>query len=193
MRGDNMANERIDKGELLARRKWLDNMKSLGADIWQAENNILDHVAHDDFIYMAQRSCLMSSAITVDHLPMLPSGADAKARKRMNNLFHGFFTGVKGRSTEDLFKDCADIRAKLNRLSELNEAELILVSNDLDSELMVRRYAEAIIEGDVKQLNEILNQAMGKPIERVMVASKKVDPLADLTPAELRKLIGDGK
>jgi len=51
----------------------------------------------------------------------------------------------------------------------LADMEAVVYSDD--TPVIVRRYAESLIRGNVKEMAIILDQALGKPVERHLVAA----------------------
>lgn len=170
----------------------IDAMKKAGADTKGINDIIQDSDDYEDFLFAARRMCLQNKGVKTDHLPLFSSYAESIHKERMKDMFDTHFGG-EPLSTVDMFAGCNDIREKLHRLSELNDAELAAVEADPEVPTMLKRYAHGILFDEVKVLNEILNQAMGKPVERVMVAQRTANPLDGLSTEELRRLLTSGE
>lgn len=110
-------------------------------------------------------------------------------RRVVANLFNAKF-GCSAYDIKAAFEDCPDVREKLSKLTELNGSVLMMVAASDDVPYIVSRYAQAIIEGDVKDLNSILDQGLGKPIERKVTITGTTSMLDSLTIDELKALAG---
>jgi hypothetical protein len=78
-------------------------------------------------------------------------------------------------------------RYKLEQMEKLSEAELKAIYDDPESPLFERRLAEAIIKGDWKVIESIINQVYGQPKQQtdITTGGDKLNPL-------LVKFISDG-
>jgi hypothetical protein len=79
-------------------------------------------------------------------------------------------------------------RYKLERMEKLSEDELQAIYDDREAPLFERRLAQAIIGGDWKTIESIINQVYGQPKNQTDITTngKDISPL-------LVKFIGDDK
>lgn len=83
----------------------------------------------------------------------------------------------------------SDVRGMLGRVMGLTRSDMQAVMYDDDAPVIVRRFAECILQGDVREMSLILDQALGKPVERRIEVSRQVSPLELLNEEELRALL----
>jgi hypothetical protein len=181
---------RFDEKETKRRDQFIDECEIV-ADVSGCGTLRDNQVEFENFKYSIRRQCLANAGVDTSHLPQMDSYAGKRDFERMEDMFNGHFI-LDDDDAETIFSGCSDIREKLHRLSELTDSQLAAVCADKKAPTMVKRYATAILFDDTKALNEILNQAMGKPVERIMQVTKKLSPLDNLTEDELRRLISDG-
>lgn len=144
------------------------------------------------FEYVTYLRILNAAGIKVSQLPEEPSNATEMDRDRMRNIYETWEKG-EALSPSSLFSDCRDVREKIARLTELSEADLVFVADDLSIEFTVRKYAQALLTSDIKEIHEILNQALGKPLERKLTENRNVNAFADLSTEEIRAYLGEGE
>lgn len=178
---------RLPKEELEARQKEIKRMEKMGAFVLDAQHGISDNLSYTCFLYMAHRSALEHSGYEVQGFPVQPSSASVNDMMRIEKIWEAAFDNRVDK--EKIFRDCYDVREKIAKLANLTEGELFAIANDMEIEFAVRRYANGMLEGTIDDMHKILDQALGKPIERVMNISKTVSPLEQLTESEIRKLL----
>lgn len=183
-----MKNMRSDADEIDVRGKFLDMLADMGADVSSLRKKLMDYSDFDDFKYVAYRTVLREKGVTVEHLPAIPSDAFIADRSAMNELFKMHFTDEKF-DTSSLFADCYDVREKIAKLTSMTESQLIAVYDDPNIEYVVRKYALAIRTNGIKETNGILDQALGKPVERHMTYTKQVSAIEGMTEDQIRKLL----
>ena len=82
-----------------------------------------------------------------------------------------------------------DIRSLLGKVMTFTRPEMEAVVYDDDMPVIVRRFAECVLQGDVREMSLILDQALGKPVERRMEVSKRVSSLEFMSEEEVRALL----
>lgn len=140
----------------------------------------------DLFRYRVQMETLRINGIDVEYFPM-PAQSNMRHRQKLESLFNNII--VEKIDKDVLFDGCESARDKISTLMNMSEAELIAISNDMSIEFIVRRYAGAIISGSTKELNEIMNQAMGKPLERRVTENRTISAIERLTDSDLKRLV----
>lgn len=180
---------RLEQDDFAARTTHLDELDALGCDTARARKNIENHLDYDLFVYMSYYESLVSKGVDVLMFPASASDTDPRDRRRMDALFNTVFRADKDMSIETVFAGCNGTRDKIARLSALTETELMMILNNLDVEHVIRKYAEAILYGDVKDLTEVMNQSFGKPMERHVNYTQHVSPLEGLTTEQLKAMI----
>jgi len=83
----------------------------------------------------------------------------------------------------------SDIRSMTAEVMTMTRAEMQAVVYDEDAPVIVRRFADSLLRGNVKDMVSILNQTLGTPVERHMVATHNASPFEQLTVDELRGLL----
>jgi hypothetical protein len=151
---------------------------------------ILDQKNYEDFKYSVSCRVLEYNGIDVSSYPVQPSNANAVQRRTIAKLMNTMCG--ESRSVERIFEGCSDVREMIGKLMYLNEVDLMVVCSSSDVPKSVQRHAEIILNGDIKNVHEALNQALGKPVERMMVATQKVSPLEEMSASEIRALLSSG-
>lgn len=72
-------------------------------------------------------------------------------------------------------------RYKLEQMMKLSEVELDAVKDNLDSPMFERKLAEAILNGEWKEIESMMNQVYGQPKQKIEAEVAEVKPLVDLT------------
>lgn len=72
-------------------------------------------------------------------------------------------------------------RYKLEQMMKLSEVELDAVKDDPDSPMFERKLAEAILNGEWKEIESMMNQVYGQPKQKIEAEVAEVKPLVDLT------------
>ncbi len=72
-------------------------------------------------------------------------------------------------------------RYKLEQMMKLSEIELDAVKDDPDSPMFERKLAEAILDGEWKEIESMMNQVYGQPKQKIEAEVAEVKPLVDLT------------
>lgn len=81
-------------------------------------------------------------------------------------------------------------RYKLEQMMKLSEVELDTVKDNPDSPMFERKLAKAILDGEWKEIESMMNQVYGQPKQKIEAEVAEVKPLVDLTK---RKKNGDSK
>jgi len=83
-------------------------------------------------------------------------------------------------------------RFKLEQMMKLSANDLQTVIDDEDAPLFEHKLAQAIQDGNWREIDSMINQVYGKPKESVDVTTQgeSINPYAALTTEELRKLAG---
>ena len=81
-------------------------------------------------------------------------------------------------------------RYKLEQMMKLSEAELDAVKDNPDSPMFERKLAKAILDGEWKEIESMINQVYGQPKATISAEVSEVKPLVDLTK---RKKNGNSK
>lgn len=184
-----MKNTHIDADDMERRMQFVDDLKELGADTSGIYAFLSDN-SFEDFKYQAYREALRAKGVTTEHLAVEVGRAQAHDRASMEHLFQAHFEEDK-LDTAALFVGCTDVREKIARLANLTESQIIMVYDDPNLEYVVRKYAASIMSAASKEMNAILDQALGKPIERIVTVNHEAPQLSALSTAELRALIGE--
>lgn len=72
-------------------------------------------------------------------------------------------------------------RYKLEQMMKLSEVELDVVKDNPDSPMFERKLARAILEGEWKEIEAMINQVYGQPKATISAEVAEVKPLVDLT------------
>lgn len=72
-------------------------------------------------------------------------------------------------------------RYKLEQMMKLSEVELDAVKDNPDSPMFERKLAEAILNGEWKEIESMMNQVYGQPKQKIEAEVAEVKPLVDLT------------
>ena len=179
---------KLSKADIDERMAYIEYLDGIGASC--ILSSIEDYETFELFRYAAQRAALESRGIDVDRFPIAAKTKKSDVRS-MTNLFESYFTEERV-SPETLFAECNDVRDKIARLTGLTEGQLLIVCDDMSVEFTVRRYAEAILSGTIDDLHNILNQSLGKPLERKISLTRTDNALSGLTTDEIRALL-DGQ
>lgn len=81
-------------------------------------------------------------------------------------------------------------RYKLEQMMKLSEVELDAVKDNPDSPMFERKLAKAILDGEWKEIESMMNQVYGQPKQKIEAEVAEVKPLVDLTK---RKKNGNSK
>ncbi len=81
------------------------------------------------------------------------------------------------------------IRGLLSEAMALTRPEMEAVVYDDGMPVIVRRFAECILQGDVREMAMILDQALGKPVERHMEVTRQVSAIELMSEEEIRSLL----
>jgi hypothetical protein len=81
-------------------------------------------------------------------------------------------------------------RYKLEQMMKLSEVELDAVKDNPDSPMFERKLAKAILDGEWKEIESMMNQVYGQPKQKIEAEVAEVKPLVDLTKREKN---GDSK
>jgi hypothetical protein len=149
-----------------------------------------DIIDEELFEYAVKKSALDLSGVSTDHLPAA-SDATSRDRIRLSDLFVSFFQQDKV-SAEEMFVGCNNVRDKIAKLMDMTEANLLIISCDMGVEFAVRKYASAMLEGDIDDMHNILNQSLGKPLERTMTVTRDLSAIEGLSTDELKQALGIG-
>lgn len=115
-----------------------------------------------------------------------------KHRKLVDCMYEAYF--IDGPiDTEELFKDCPTPREMIAKMVNMTEKDLFRIGYNKNTPFVIKKYVEFIMNGDLDGLNAILTQALGKPVERRLSLSARVNPLAHLTTEEIRAMLESGK
>lgn len=81
-------------------------------------------------------------------------------------------------------------RFKLEQMMKLSSKDLQAVIDDEDAPLFEHKLAQAIQDGNWREIDSMINQVYGKPKESVDVTTQgeSINPYAALTTEELRRL-----
>lgn len=82
-----------------------------------------------------------------------------------------------------------DIRAMIAEVMILNHTDMESVVFDDGVPVIVRRFAESLLQGDVKEMSLILDQALGKPVERHMEIAQQPSAIEQLSLEEIKALL----
>lgn len=178
---------RLDLTEIEIRNMLVDQIEAAGGSVGTIRNRIMDYSDYTDFEYSVYRVALKNAGVTTEHLTMDALAATTSEKRSMKALFDSTFL-VEKRDISAVFEGCRDIREKMTRLTELSEADLIAVWDDQSIEFVIRSYAQKIMTSDVKDLNSIVDQAIGKPIERHLNVNRTEERLG-LSASELKRLL----
>lgn len=154
-------------------------------------DRVSDYSRFEDFQYAVQREELSVNGIPIGEMPMA-GDASKKDYEKMDSLFCEW-NSTKSRTSGSLFADCIGTREQLKKIISLNEVELLLVSGDVGMPMVLRRAAEEILHGSIDVVYKMLDQALGKPIERSEVLTADVSNLSGLSTDEIRKLLESGE
>ena len=72
-------------------------------------------------------------------------------------------------------------RYKLEQMMKLSEVELDAVKDNPDSPMFERKLAGAILDGEWKEIESMMNQVYGQPKQKIEAEVAEVKPLVDLT------------
>ena len=72
-------------------------------------------------------------------------------------------------------------RYKLEQMMKLSEVELVAVKDNPDSPMFERKLAGAILDGEWKEIESMMNQVYGQPKQKIEAEVAEVKPLVDLT------------
>ena len=72
-------------------------------------------------------------------------------------------------------------RYKLEQMMKLSEVELDAVKDNPDSPMFERKLAKAILDGEWKEIESMMNQVYGQPKQKIEAEVAEVKPLVDLT------------
>lgn len=83
-------------------------------------------------------------------------------------------------------------RFKLEQMMKLSEQELKDICMDLEAPMFERKLANAIVNGQWKEIEAMINQVYGMPKQPSDITTKgeSINPYVNLTTEELRKLAG---
>jgi hypothetical protein len=179
----------LSKAEINKRLEYISSMNQHGVLV--PKTFVEDYVEFEFFEYAVKKYVLDKHAVTTSHLPA-PADSNPAFHKRLDALFNTYFSESQI-SAEKLFEDCRDVRAKVAKLTELTEGQLLMIIDDMGLPFTVRKYATAMLNGDIDDLHNILNQSLGKPLERKAVVSQTMSALSGLTTEELKKYLGEGE
>ncbi|MDR2714940.1 MAG: hypothetical protein LBB42_05435 [Coriobacteriales bacterium] len=87
------------------------------------------------------------------------------------------------------FAGLSDVRAMAAKVLALTEAQMEEVVYDENLPVVIRRIAQSLLIGDIKEIALVLNQAMGKPVERHINANYVPSAIEQLTTEEIRALL----
>lgn len=80
-------------------------------------------------------------------------------------------------------------RYKLEQMMKLSEVELDAVKDNPDAPMFERKLAKAILDGEWKEIESMINQVYGQPKATISAEVSEIKPLVDLTK---RKKNGEG-
>lgn len=72
-------------------------------------------------------------------------------------------------------------RYKLEQMMKLSESELDVIKGNPDSPMFERKLAKAILDGEWKEIESMMNQVYGQPKQKIEAEVAEVKPLVDLT------------
>ena len=72
-------------------------------------------------------------------------------------------------------------RYKLEQMMKLSEVELDAVKDNPGSPMFERKLARAILDGEWKEIESMMNQVYGQPKQKIEAEVAEVKPLVDLT------------
>ncbi len=182
----------ISPEEAGRRTEFLASLKVTDEELRQLEESASRWKHFEHFEYVAYLRILNGAGIKLSQLPEEPSKATQSDRDRMRHIYEAWASG-EALAPGSLFAGCRDVREKIARLTELSEEDLVFVADDLGVEFTVRKYAQALLTSDIKETHEILNQALGKPLERKLTENRNVNAFADLSTEEIRAYLGESE
>ncbi|MCL2806663.1 MAG: hypothetical protein FWD27_00640 [Coriobacteriia bacterium] len=181
---------KLMQDDIEARLDYLEEVAGLGAKV-DMITQLEDFATIELFKYEVQRKAVEAEGVSTGLLPAVAEATRAEI-KRMENLFDSCFSQERIRP-QALFDGCLNIRDKVARLTDLTEGQLVLIVDDLTVEFVVRKYAKAMLEGDIDDMHKILDQSLGKPLEQRVTEHRELSVVAGLTEAELRALLPAGE
>lgn len=72
-------------------------------------------------------------------------------------------------------------RYKLEQMMKLSEVELNVVKGNPDAPMFERKLAKAILDGEWKEIESMMNQVYGQPKATISAEVAEIKPLVDLT------------
>lgn len=72
-------------------------------------------------------------------------------------------------------------RYKLEQMMKLSEVELDAVKDNPDAPMFERKLAKAILDGEWKEIESMINQVYGQPKATISAEVAEIQPLVDLT------------
>ena len=72
-------------------------------------------------------------------------------------------------------------RYKLEQMMKLSESELDVIKDNPGSPMFERKLARAILDGEWKEIESMMNQVYGQPKQKIEAEVAEVKPLVDLT------------
>jgi hypothetical protein len=177
---------KLTEADIQERLDYLEEVKTTGLEL-DAESRIEDFGTFELFKYFVQGLALITLGVTVQHLPAAEAST-SQDHNRMNNLFESYFNQPHI-NPDALFEGCKNVRDKIARLTELTESQLVLIYDDLSIEYVVRKYAGAMLAGDIDDMHKILDQSLGKPLEQRLTVNQDISLLADCTEDQLKEML----
>lgn len=72
-------------------------------------------------------------------------------------------------------------RYKLEQMMKLSEVELTELNSNESAPMFERKIAKAILDGEWKEIESMINQVYGQPKQKIEAEVAEVKPLVDLT------------
>jgi len=72
-------------------------------------------------------------------------------------------------------------RYKLEQMMKLSESQLRAIEDDSDAPMFERKIAKAILNGEWKEIESMINQVYGQPKQKIEAEVAEFKPLVDLT------------